>query len=322
MVRLCTRSHLSAANGCRAAGLTTGNIAHVIFLTHDVSFSKSLSKALPDRVFRQMSLSDSSAEAGKRFVISKIDADADMSHDGDGAEKKLTPSQKRKDLIELDECIDAVGGRLTDLEFLARRIKMGESPRKAVREIVEQSASEILKMYLFNSDESSSGQRRWLPVQSWLLIKKLAASETASLRYSELLLDDIFKIGVTGGPDAVLQALEQAELISVVVASNGRPYSIKPGKPVYQAAFQRLTEDHVLASRLDLAIAAELTKIESASIDKCESELKILGELPSQPYEIVPRIKYLLSKISGSQANIEKYEKESAALKAILKTEF
>lgn len=39
-----------------AAGLTTSNSAHVIFLTTDVSFSKSLSKALPDRVFLQISL--------------------------------------------------------------------------------------------------------------------------------------------------------------------------------------------------------------------------------------------------------------------------
>jgi hypothetical protein len=42
-----------------AAGLTTSNIAHVIFLTNDISYSKSLSKALPDRVFRQISLGDS-----------------------------------------------------------------------------------------------------------------------------------------------------------------------------------------------------------------------------------------------------------------------
>lgn len=42
-----------------AASLTTSNIAHVIFLTNDISYSKSLTKALPDRVFRQISLGDS-----------------------------------------------------------------------------------------------------------------------------------------------------------------------------------------------------------------------------------------------------------------------
>ena len=110
---------------CRAAGLTISNVAHVIFLTHDVSFSKSLSKALPDRVFRQISLGDCTPEVAKRLVITHLDADSD---DFDSHEDKLTPSQRRKDLGELDDCIGALGGRLTDLEFLARRIKTGESP--------------------------------------------------------------------------------------------------------------------------------------------------------------------------------------------------
>src|SRR5256884_3554833 len=60
-----------------AATLTTTNIAHVIFLTTDVSFSKSLSKALPNRVFRQIILGDCSPEVAKRFVINHLDADAE-----------------------------------------------------------------------------------------------------------------------------------------------------------------------------------------------------------------------------------------------------
>jgi len=269
-----------------------------------------------------MALTDSTPEAAKRFVISRLDADGGVVVDPDDPEKKMTPSQRRKDLSQLDECIQTIGGRLTDLEFFARRIKMGESPYKAVSEIVSQSAAEILKMYLFNSEEAKDGKRRWLQVQAWLLIKQLAASESASLRYNELILSDTFKSSATAGPDAVIQALEQAELISVVVSSNGRPYSIKPGKPVYYAAFQKLVEDRVLQSRFDLAIAAELIKIETASIDKYESELKLLGDLPSQPKEIVGRVRWLLNKIAGSQANVEKYEKESSGLKAVLASEF
>lgn len=109
-----------------AATLTTQNIAHVIFLTTDVSFSKSLSKALPDRVFRQITLSDCTPEVAKKLVILQIDRDSDeQSHEG---EEKLTASQLRSDLDELDGVIQVLGGRLTDLEFLARRIKAGESP--------------------------------------------------------------------------------------------------------------------------------------------------------------------------------------------------
>lgn len=96
-----------------AAALTTANVAHVIFLTNDVSFSKSLSKALPNRVYRQISLGDCSPEVAKRFVISHLDADVDDEAKG---QKKPLPSQSREDLTELDGCIDILGGRLTDLE--------------------------------------------------------------------------------------------------------------------------------------------------------------------------------------------------------------
>lgn len=91
----------------------------------DVSFSKSLSKALPDRVFRQIVLGDCTPEVAKKFVIKHIDADSQEVNSG---EKALTPSQLRTDLEELDGVIQILGGRLTDLEFLARRIKTGESP--------------------------------------------------------------------------------------------------------------------------------------------------------------------------------------------------
>ena len=290
-----------------AAGLTSANVAHVIFLTNDVSFSKSLSKALPDRVFRQIALGDCSPEVAKRFVINHLDADAD---DGGGPEKKPKPSEMREDLAELDDCISTLGGRLTDLEFLARRIKTGETPKKAVQEIKEQAASEILKMYILDSSP-----RKWTPEQAWLLVKKLADSE--SLRYNELLLSDIFK----SDGEAVLQSLEQAEMITIV-SSNGRPTSIKPGKPVYSAAFKQLTEDHVLKARLDLAILSQLIKVETQGIDKYEAELSLLANLPGAPKETRGRAKWLLGKLWTSQDKVEGYERESAGLKKVLMQEY
>jgi hypothetical protein len=290
-----------------AANLTTANIAHVVFLTNDVSFSKSLSKALPDRVFRLIALGDCSPEVAKRFIINHLDADAE---DGGGPEPKPKPSQMRADLAELDDCISTLGGRLTDLEFLARRIKTGESPKKAVRQITEQSASEILKMYILGS-----GPRQWTPEQAWHLVKSLAASE--SLRYNEILLSDIFK----SGGEATLQALEQAEMITIV-SSNGRPTSIKPGKPVYTAAFRQLTGDNVLKARLDLATLSELIKIETQGIDKYEAELHLLGRLPGSPAEVTGRTKWLLGKLYAGQAKVEQYEKESGVLKKVLQQEY
>ena len=167
-------------------------------------------------------------------------------------------------------------------------------------------------MYILDVDHST---RSWTPPQAWELVKSLA--QDGKIRYNEALLSDTFK----SGGETVLQALEQAELISIV-SSNGRPHSIKPGKPVYQAAFKLLTEDHVLKARLDLAILSELTKIETQSIDKYEAELNLLANLPKQPGEIAPRIKWLLSKLHTCQEKVEKYEEESGGLKKVLKAEY
>lgn len=330
------------------------NVAHVIFLTHDVSFSKSLSKALPDRVFRQFSIGDCSPEVAKRVVLQSLDADADGRQVGS---EKSIPAQQRDDLGELDECIEILGGRLTDLEYLARRIKIGESPTstclpalvcfdlyeadsslaEAIRQIVEQSASEILKMYLLDPDQST---RSWTPVQAWLLIKQLATTDSVSihssklllnfppdqvpwlidyvqLRYSEVLLSNIYK----DNGESVLRALEQAELISIQ-STHGRPHSIHPGKPVYTSAFRLLTEDHVLQSRLDLATFNELIKMENAGVEKCETELGILDKLPEKGGGVLDRVLWVMEKLKKSQRSIEEYEAESARLKKILRAEY
>lgn len=287
----------------------------MIFLTNDVSFSKSLSKALPDRVFRQISLSDCSPEVAKKFVISHLDADVEDDPAPKDGSPKQVPSETRTDLSELDTCIELLGGRLTDLEFLSRRIKTGETPTKAVHEIINQSASEILKMYIFGGDDSG-GSKHWTSEQAWFLIKQLATKGT--LRYNEILQDDIYK----SGGENVLRALEQAELISIVSGPNGRPASIKPGKPVYHSAFKRLTEDKVLTSRLDLGILSDLIKGENATIDKCEQELLLLSKLKGQPAQMNGRVNYLLMKLAGSQEKVEGYEREQKGLKKLLGEEY
>lgn len=173
-------------------------------------------------------------------------------------------------------------------------------------------------MFLIGMEDSGSGSspsRQWSPEQAWLLIKQLAAREI--LRYNEVLLSGPY----SSGGEKVLQALEQAELITIL-SSNGRPHSIKPGKPVYLPAFKRLSEDRVLSSSLDLAMMSEAIKGENASIDKYENELRLLGGLPKQPVELTPRIKWLLAKVAASQARVESLEKESGALKKVLQEEY
>lgn len=101
-----------------AAALTYSNIARVIFLTSDTSYSKTLSRSLPNQVFHETSFSDCRPEVAKRFVLGQIVGDKDT--------EKLKNNEKF--ITELDACIETLGGRLTDLEFLSRMITRGESP--------------------------------------------------------------------------------------------------------------------------------------------------------------------------------------------------
>ncbi|KAL4952868.1 RNA12 protein-domain-containing protein [Aspergillus filifer] len=279
-----------------AAGLTTGNIAHVIFLTTDVSFSKPLSKALPNSVFRTISLGDCSLDVGRRYVLNHLEHEAKSKH---------RESSKEEDLSELDSCIEVLGGRVTDLEFMAVRIEAGETPRGAVTKIVEQSASEILKMFILTPETDSQS---WTHQQAWHLIKAIAHAKDGSVPYNLVLQSDLFK-----SSGQALRDLEQAELISIV-SVNGSPERVKAGRPVYQAVFKRLTENKTLSNRLDLEVLAQLIGKENKSIGGYEEELRVLGQLPKQPRELTGRIQWLLNKVYSSQ---EKIAKEQTAMHTI-----
>ncbi|EEP78381.1 predicted protein [Uncinocarpus reesii 1704] len=292
-----------------AAGLTVSNIARVIFLTGDISYSKTLSRALPNQVFHEIQLGDCTPEVAKQFVLDHLHTD--RSNDGHKTKVQLETLEGGH-MNELEKCIQTLGGRLSDLEFFARMISRGESPEAAVNDIVDQSAAEILKMYIADVDNAV---RNWSPEQAWYLIRNLAEAENDSVLYSQALFSDMFK---TNGENTI-RALEQAELISVTTL-NGRPSTIKPGRPVFAAAFKRLVEDDVLRCRLGLRTLGQQIAMENANITKYEGELQVLGSLEKEPKEIRPRVRWLLTKLENSHANIERYEQESAGLKKILQS--
>ncbi|KAL0941054.1 mitochondrial escape protein 2 [Colletotrichum truncatum] len=308
-----------------AAAMVQNNVAHVIFLTDDTSYSKSLAKAMPDRVFRQAALGDLSPDVAKNFVISRLEEDEieKVREHSKEAQQETEDSatvepEAKPDLSELDAAIGILGGRLTDLENLARRLKGRQSPQKAVEDIINQSATEIVKMYLLGGKDTVEG-KKWSTEQAWYLIKQLASHD--ALRYNEVLLSDTFASSTTPGAangESALDGLSNAELITVETY-NGRPQTIRAGKPMYQAAFGMLLQDRVLKAKMDLAMLKELAKVEAKTIEKVESELALLGSLPKQPAQTGARVSYLLDKLQGSQVKITKYEKDMAALKQVLK---
>ena len=309
-----------------ASALVQSNVAHVIFLTNDTSYSKQLSKSLPDRVFHSVTLGDLSPDVAKQYVVSQLGqpeqhhnkSEDDANPDG----TVLAQMRERDDLAELDECIESLGGRLTDLQVLARRLKVGQSPKKAVSEIIEQSASEILRMFLLTKTTAAPAtEKKWSTEQAWYLIKELG--QKGSLRYNEVLLSDTFASSTTpaaASAEAALENLANAELITVH-SVHGRPQTIRAGKPVYQTAFRRLLDDDVVRARMELGLLKELVGIEAKGIDKVEAELSLLAGLLTQPYQTADRVNYLLGKMQASQQKIMAYEKEMAVLKKVLAKE-
>lgn len=213
-----------------------------------------------------------------------------------------------------------MGGRLTDLEFLTRRIKTGQTPKDAVDEIVAENATDIVKMYLLG--KSSEEDKKWSTQQAWELVKSLAVNPT--LRYNQVLLSPPFASSQTPSAkdgELALESLANAELISIKF-HQGRPQTIKASKPLNQAAFTRLLDDRVLRAKLDLAVFKETAKAEAKDIEAFENELSLLGSLPKQTNETTGRVTYLLKKLESSQDNIAVLEKDMAELKKVLKKEY
>ncbi|KAK3948646.1 mitochondrial escape protein 2 [Pseudoneurospora amorphoporcata] len=334
-----------------AAALVQSNIAHVIFLTDDASYSKPLQRSLPDRVFRSVTLGDLSPDVAKKFVISQLQTDTQFAHDGqqqdqDDTEPDRSLKEKKgsKDhptdpeldphlLSELDTCIAALGGRLTDLQVLARRLKIGQSPQKAVQEIIDSTASDILRMFLLSNKTSSAeksgegqGGRKYTTEQAWYLISALASSPHSSIPYNSVLLSPTFASSLSmsssaapgWSPETALEALANAELITIK-SHNGMPTEIKAGKPVYQAAFQKLASDAQIKARMDLLVLTELAKIETKNLEKVEQELVMLqGLMARRPGDVSERVEYLLEKMKGGQKKLGVLEEEIGRVKGAL----
>ncbi|SPO03933.1 related to Mitochondrial escape protein 2 [Cephalotrichum gorgonifer] len=292
-----------------AAALVQNNAAHVIFVTSEPSFAKPLERVLPDRAPTHISLGDVPLDVAREFILSKLEEDSGRDEKkGKNKEKKEKQGEKRRpDLTELDTYIETIGGRLSDLEILATRLKTGQEPSQAVTEIINQSAAEIVKNFVLRSDPEG----RFSTEQAWWLIKNIAERKTLS--YDEALLHPALSAG-PGPAGAALEALASAELISIVTR-RGVPVEVGAGKPIYRSAFALLASDTALRRRMDRAVLASLAGIEKKKIEGFERELAVLGGLPREGKGAEGRVGYLLEKMMESQGKIVGFEGEMEKLK-------
>ncbi|ODQ53197.1 hypothetical protein SAICODRAFT_92276 [Saitoella complicata NRRL Y-17804] len=293
-----------------AALLCEANVAHVIFLTNDMGYAKTLAKALPDRVPKVVTLGDANPAAAEKYVIRRLQDTLEDTTTTDGGEVKATVERKP---LELSRCIQVLGGRLTDLEVLALRIRNGETPEAALSAMVKASAAEVMKAYFL----AISGG--WKPEQAYVLLRGLA--ENGEMKYNEALLDPMF-----GDSSEAIQALGAAEMISIATV-NGRPSKIKPGKPIFRESFRTILEDKVFCARMELDMRKALKVASVSGIQKAEEELRVVRALGLESkgwfgrIHVSEREKYLRRQIKTEQKNVMRLEEEMAQLKAVLKTD-
>lgn len=294
-----------------AGALVQNNSAQVVFVTHDVSHDKLLARALPDQIFKTITVGDAGVDASLEYVINycKTSRELKRKQNETGAEEKsseeIHKTEHAKSVTKMDaKALDALGGRLTDLNSYARRIVAGEEPDHALQQMVHLSALEISQMFL-----SPTSNTEWTPEQAWIVIKELA---THDRRQWFPILAIVNKEPAFSSDDQMkaLVSLEYRELIAVRNIG-GRVVGLKAGRPLYHAAFRELVGDTFLCALMDSKVLKYDIQAESDKIKKVETELKDLALLPSRR-ETQSRQDYLANKIYVSQEKINKWEKELA----------
>ncbi|KAF9234783.1 RNA12 protein-domain-containing protein [Melanogaster broomeanus] len=287
-----------------ASTLVENRIAHVIIVSDNRENAKLLTRALPTKPLNTISLSDADAETALSFVKQRL-RDAGLSNE-------LTPTQIA--------CIERLGGRASDLESLIYKVRNGQcqSIEDAVEDIISRGVSELRKN-AFGDDIEDAKSLRWTREQVWTVLKQL--SSKAELPYYDVLSDFPFK-----GDELPLRTMEHAEIISIGTL-NGRPSTIRPGKPVLKYVFERLVNDPIFRATQDMAVNDKLISSADNTIKACEAELTTLQQITGNETFFqslwrrkpeAERKKYLLKKMHRAQANIQTLEKQNAELRKVL----
>ncbi|KAJ8482266.1 hypothetical protein ONZ51_g5474 [Trametes cubensis] len=283
-----------------AASLADGQVAHVIVVSDNRENVKRIARALPSKPLNQVSLSDADNASAISFVQQKLK--------DSGVDVKFTQQQLAY--------IDRLGGRASDLESLIHKVRSGLTVEEAVDDIVVRGVSELRKN-AFGDDIEDAKNLPWTREQAWILMKQL--SKQPEISYHDVLMGFPFK-----GDEMPLRNMEHAELISIGTI-NGRPSTIRPGKPVYKYVFERLVQDPTFQATQDIAFNEKVIASSNAIVQACETELVTLKDVDAGTSSwlgsnsaVEARASYLLKKMRAAQRKIDALERENAQLKKVL----
>jgi hypothetical protein len=114
---------------------------------------------------------------------------------------------------------------------LIHKMRVGQKPAEAVEDIIRQGVSELRKR-AFGEDADDASGLPWSREQAWAVLRAISRRDT--IPYYETLMNAPFR-----GEEGPLRSMERAELITVDT-QDGRPSTIRPGRPIYRHVFRRL----------------------------------------------------------------------------------
>ncbi|KAF8803621.1 hypothetical protein BYT27DRAFT_7171768 [Phlegmacium glaucopus] len=284
-----------------AATLIENQIAHVIVLSDNRENAKRLAKALPTKPINFIPLSDADPESSLSFVMQKL---LDRGIDAEVSAEQTT-------------YVERLGGRASDLESLVHKVRNGMSVEEAVEDIIARGVVELRKN-AFGDDVDDVKGLAWTREQAWKVIKMLSQSQ--EVPYYDMLVEFPFK-----GDEGALRNMEHAELIAIGT-KDGRPSTIRPGRPVFRWVFEKLVNgvDSIFRATQELGYnEKEIAQAES-KIKGYEEELASLVDTMSKEGFILrrsacgERARYIGEKMVDAERKVERLEKINKGLKKVL----
>ncbi|KAJ2746204.1 mitochondrial escape protein 2 [Coemansia sp. BCRC 34301] len=264
-----------------AASVVEAGLAHCIITTNSISGYHEVQRVESHRAASLVSLDDSSPMGAIALLQRQLAPEAPapassleaMDEGAQAAHEQLVAEYERKlDAVSGDRIAYAasiLGGRLEDLQLFVQKVKAGEDIGAAIENIIQRSITEVRKHAFANDTEVGQCEHTWSPEQFWYLLTELARNE--SVEYDRMRNSALF-----AGNDSALLGLAEAQLITMVY-DNDRPSRIRPGRPVFFTAFNRILDDPGFSSTMAIRMHKAFVDIETAKIRKAEEELALLN---------------------------------------------
>ena len=192
---------------------------------------------------------------------------------------------------------------------------------EAVEDIINRGVAELRKN-AFGDDTEDAKSLPWTREQAWHVLKALA--KTPEVGYYSILLDFPFK-----GDESALRNMEHAELI-VIGTKDGRPSTIRPGKPVLRYVFERVVGDKLFEATQELAYNEKQIAEAEVKIKGCENELAVLMDTMQKENEqrwwglfgrsaCWGRARYVGNYLTVTERKLEMLEKRNKEWKRVIK---